>query len=499
MTAALYMIGCTVIIGLIVSNFIKYVSCCKRVNRCVKKIPVYGKWSFYGLLYIPAIFGGLDHLSVLFSYLDTNYMSQYITYNIAVVFYALLFAHATLYFTLFRKGFATEKGVYCINGFYPSHGARFTFAENGDGVNLKIKNNSGEIVKSFLISESTRRFICQYCNVDSDNFEYCGKSFLKRNLFLSCLCSVTLTAVLAVWYTAEMPVVFVGDNIIDRYSDNVFFSHMPVYVGATQEIEQLFYDNGNIQTISDYDSGLFSSANLSMLKYMPNLKYYSSPYFSQKYDYSELGNLSQLEGVFILNGEISDFKWMSKLTKLKYLYDYSGRNFDFDDIKNMDSLTHLGIMDTQVDINEIELLRDSCNLKCLALLSCKIENSTSLGELGELVYLNLKESDVGDFSFLSKLNNLTELSITDVKNAENYSAIAYCCNLTELYISGTDITDISFLKALDKLETFSAQNVAAEDWTILYELPSLKNVYSYGTIPQEIKLQLEERGVKVYD
>lgn len=499
MTAALYMIGCTVIIGLIVSNFVKYASFRKRVSGCVKKMPVYGKWGIYGFLYIPAVFGGLYHLFALFSYLDTYYMSKYITYNIAVVFYALLFVYATLYFTLFRKSFATEKGVYCINGFYPSHGARFTFTENGDGINLNIKNKSGETVKSLLVSESTRRFICQNCNIDSDDFEYCGKSFLKRNLILSCLCSVTFTAILTIWYAVEMPVVFVGDNIIDRYSDNVFFTHMPVYVGATQEIEQLFYDNGQVKTINDYDSGLFSSINLGMLKYMPDLKYYSSPYFGQKHDYSELGNLSQLEGVFIFSEGNSDFEWLDKLTRLKYLYDYSGRNFDFDDIKNMDSLTHLGVMDTQVDINEIELLRDSCNLKCLSLLSCKLENSASLGELDGLACLNLKNSRINDFSFLSKLNNLTELSITDVKNAENYSAISYCRNLTKLDISGTDITDISFLKALDKLETFCAEDVAADDWTILYELTSLKNVYSYGTIPKEIKVQLEERGVKVYD
>ena len=278
-----------------------------------------------------------------------------------------------------------------------------------------------------------------------------------------------------------------------------FFAHMPVYEGATQEIEQLFYDNGKVQTIHDYDSGLFSRADLGMLKYMPDLKYYSSSYYGKKYDYSELGNLSQLEGVFIFSGGNSDFKWLSKLTRLKYLYDYSGRNFDFNDIKNMDSLTHLGIMDTEVDSDEIELLRDSCDLKCFVMISCYLENSASLGELDRLVYLNLKNSRVSDLSFLSKLNNLTELDITDVKNAENYSAIAYCRNLTELDISGTDITDISFLKDLDKLESFRAEGVAADDWTVLYELPSLKNVDSDGTIPEEIKAQLEERGVKVYD
>lgn len=174
-------------------------------------------------------------------------------------------------------------------------------------------------------------------------------------------------------------------------------------------------------------------------------------------DLSPLENLTNLERLTIDNAQVKDLQSLRKLTSLEYL---ELRNFSavsLNGIENLDKLAELSISDFKA-LEDIDAIGELHTLEALELSECpKIKNVEAVRKLSALKKFKINGSlPIKDLSFLSILKNITAITVT-------YG----------------ELTDISAIRHLDKLEflMITQYNRKYQGIEVLPELPNLKKVY----------------------
>ncbi|CAL6107825.1 Conserved_hypothetical protein [Hexamita inflata] len=199
---------------------------------------------------------------------------------------------------------------------------------------------------------------------------------------------------------------------------------------------------------------------------------------------SFLTNLTDLD---LSYNNISDISSISKLKNLKKLY--LGRN-KIGDISALQSLTDLIFLDL-IENKLTSYTLALPNLVELALGCNKLEDKSGLQHSPKLQRLNLNKTETTDLrtiphqlfgqkvlnlqqiSYLSNFLDLQYLNLGDNQQFQNIEPLKFCTQLTELYISGTSVSDIwplQFMKNLITLNMAYTKVVDLHPLQYLYKL-----------------------------
>ncbi|MGN0608031.1 MAG: leucine-rich repeat domain-containing protein, partial [Oscillospiraceae bacterium] len=370
--------------------------------------------------------------------------------------------------------------------FYPCGSFSYDIQTQGKDIFLKLYDGcSGvhsNVMDSYIYSEKNRPQTEEILSGYADRFHLVYTDFKPvckpvssyRVRFLrSVAVAAVIAAAVVLYYVIAMPFVFIGDRIIKTNSEYALFN---IYGSVSSQIWSFDLPSKAYRT--EDSSTYIDSKDTKKFKYMPNLKHISL-YGNDIDDLSEIGKLTQLETLCFGNdGEFSDPDDYSPLKNLVNLKVFAGlglENFnDYSVFENMDDLKHLELSCAEVSSEGTEIICSRNGLEKLNLYKCTIENYEKLSGCKNL-----------------KMLCLSRTNITDIDFADNFQ------DLELLNISYTDVTDLNPLRSLDKLEYLYIDGIETEDFSVLTELPSIQYVKG-NNIPEEIKTELEENGIKFY-
>ena len=165
-----------------------------------------------------------------------------------------------------------------------------------------------------------------------------------------------------------------------------------------------------------------------------------------------------------------DFSFLSELNSIKELDMIVAKAENLDSISGMYNLEEVNLAchtNSEIDFTKLKKLRkcyvnwwtgassilDCVSLESLYLDEVKIKGLSKIGLLKNLTSLTIANSTVDSIEWVSKLPQLTKLSLLNCKQVKDFSAIEACVNLKELTIDGSKkLMDIDFLKNLKGLE-----------------------------------------------
>ncbi len=127
---------------------------------------------------------------------------------------------------------------------------------------------------------------------------------------------------------------------------------------------------------------------------------------------------------------------------------------DYSAIKDLRSLTELDLSDA--DLVNIDFLNSLTDLQILGLSGNHIRNGNAIASLRGLEYLDISENELSDLSFVSELANLKVLYVEGNKEISDITPLSILEKLEALSISNTAVIDIQPLCALKKLNEISA-------------------------------------------
>lgn len=175
-------------------------------------------------------------------------------------------------------------------------------------------------------------------------------------------------------------------------------------------------------------------------------------------DIKPLNKMINLKSLNIIGNSINDLSPLSELTNLSSL-EIGGWKYGIAGIQTID----------------IAQIKNLSNLEYLDISYSIICNSEYLKSFKNLRELYISDTNISDLSFITEMTNLETLNIsyTDINDI---SALNNTPNLKVLYLSGINATDFSVLKELTKLEEIYLYKTAIADISIFYELPNLKKI-----------------------
>ena len=215
----------------------------------------------------------------------------------------------------------------------------------------------------------------------------------------------------------------------------------PITNGAVNEISAL----KQLQQLALYE--IPSNTNLSPIKALPRLVSLTldagqldSTTFSQLF---ASGKLSQnLEGLTLEEGRFENVGFLANMEKLQSLILVSRNLKNLEGLESLELLTDLVISTPQdIDLNPVT----SIALERLLIDGADVVDFGELSSMGTLRFLELASVQLTDFDFLKNARGEIELG------------------LTELYLSGNNISDIDELGMIPSLAALSlAQNPISE-------------------------------------
>ena len=198
--------------------------------------------------------------------------------------------------------------------------------------------------------------------------------------------------------------------------------------------------------------GIQHLSNLSALNLRSN----------QLQDISQLATLGKLEKLDLRGNSILDISPIAGLERLEYLNLYG--NATLQSIKPLASLTNLkklilGYVPVSSQVDTISTLEA---LRYINLRNCDVEDTTFLSELPYLEYLNLhSNSGIQDIDPIKNLTNLETLILANIPIRGQANLLANLINLSYLNLRNTGLTDIAFLAELDELEYLNLHSNSA--------------------------------------
>ncbi|MBQ9267539.1 MAG: leucine-rich repeat domain-containing protein [Clostridia bacterium] len=207
-------------------------------------------------------------------------------------------------------------------------------------------------------------------------------------------------------------------------------------------------------------------------------------------DISLLSNLKNLTKLEIYGNSITDLSAISKLTNLTYLDVSSNTLVDSDTftpqtaityaIKDLTSLKYLNMAHNYIQYtNGLTAL---VNLETLNLYDNGLKGIAGLSELTHLKWLNLGENNEKSNKTITSLNalkNLTKLEYFNFSENNTPEILDYLGDLKELVeinLESNKISDLSKLTQNTKLEKINLYNNNIKDISSLYELANIKEL-----------------------
>ncbi len=207
-------------------------------------------------------------------------------------------------------------------------------------------------------------------------------------------------------------------------------------------------------------------------------------------------NLKQLTNLeyLILDTKLR-FKGLGKLQGLKSLQlgsDFSETVMDINSLPNLEQLERLNITNYN---QEIKHLSQFPNLKYLRIKGCK---KLELKTMKKLEVLDLDNSSINDFEDMEQQPRLKKLNLSSLNTDINLREIVKFPNLSVLVLMETNVSDISDLKSLKKLEYLDLYYTSVSDVRVINTLPKMKEVNLATNSNVDLESQLDRPEIAVY-
>ena len=236
--------------------------------------------------------------------------------------------------------------------------------------------------------------------------------------------------------------------IVEKAAEQLGIDKIKVKKDSLAEITKLFLYE---RDLTDNNLELTGEYNLDILSYMTNLQ--------------EL-NLYDIEC------ENYDFlKDMLNLNRIWISSSGNDKSITFKQYKNLEVINLIGF--NNIDIKSIEELE---KLKYLSLYNCNIENMSFIANIKGLETLILRDYD--NIEFLSEMTDIQNMTVLWLSGEQitDITPIRNCKNLTSLRLNDTNITDITPISSLIKLENLDLSNTKINDISSLETLNNLKSL-----------------------
>lgn len=460
---AVYAVASAVMLGYVFADVFLIIKNRINANKCQKHIKikdVSGEYSHPILLSFAQLFVILYIITIIGdTFIYPKYEMLSFTENteklLRTVFFGIISARVIIFLIFGRTGYITENGI-------TSRGFRFDKGKE----QFSVKRNGSETLIRFCIK--SKRYVTYALNKETEQealalagelFPECDSTPVGkvhghrlRYMLFSYGCGLVFAGVLTAWYFVTMPVIMVGDKIVKTESECAIFCFFPSRGTAVIPGDIL----EKIHNAEDYSEKI-TSKDMTSLKKLSNLKYLDVM-CNNIDDLTEIGGLTQLEMLRFGGGE-----------RYEKPTDYS----PLKNLKNIKYFMGLGVY----GLNDLTLFEDM-----------------------DFVYFELTATDIQNgLDVICEKENLLNLNLYRC-TAEDFSPIGKCIKLKYLELSGTNVTDLSFLENLKELEYLGISNINSEDYSVLLELPSLKYLVSGGcNIPDKIINELTEKGMEIYN
>ncbi len=215
-------------------------------------------------------------------------------------------------------------------------------------------------------------------------------------------------------------------------------------------------------------------ADLTGLEYYPNLKRLDVG-GNQISDLSPLAHLRSLTELWLNGNQIADISPLEDLTGLTTLWLDDNQISDISPLESLTNLTDLRLQDNR--IADISPLEDLIGLTALWLQDNRIADVSPLASLTGLTEIWLHNNPIADFSPLFPDPNL-EVAIRDVIDVPRGPILRSDLEtLTALSVARKEITDLSGLEYLVRLERLEAHGNQISDISPLASLTALTELW----------------------
>lgn len=249
------------------------------------------------------------------------------------------------------------------------------------------------------------------------------------------------------------------------------------------EIDGQVYDY-DVQNLKISDTVLFSFEDLQKCKSLESLTLKGNCISSDE-DIVELSKLTGLKKLHIKGVNLSE-KELSPLANLTELEELTLTDCEItqaNDISFISSLKNLSKLDLSYNkICDISCVSTVKNLWYLNLSNNYIESVSAVGQLEnmEKLYLDNCNNKTDDISVIGNLKKLTTLSLNKCA-LDDISFVSELTELRELFLNDNpDISDLTPLSKLDKLEVLLCNQGSVSDLQPLSNLKSLRNLHIYA-------------------
>ncbi len=266
------------------------------------------------------------------------------------------------------------------------------------------------------------------------------------------------------------------------------------YEEVPRNAELAYRDGAYLDDVDMKEKGGGSISDISLLAHMPNL--YELILCQQMImditplkglpitrlvladnkikDLSPIGELPELTELYIGNNPAADMEPVGKCTKLRLL------NMDRMAIKNLNFLSKLSLDNLSVSYVKLEdwdwtPITTQTTLRRYATSDLNSDQAAAVNQLTGLYELaSWWNSRLPDLTELDGLVNLRTLIILD--GFKSLKGIERMQQLTDLFIGYNSIKDLSLIKELPNLRVLGLDDTVVEDFSVLFECPSLTKV-----------------------
>lgn len=251
------------------------------------------------------------------------------------------------------------------------------------------------------------------------------------------------------------------------------------------KLSEVYLQGNELKDISSLSSAPLLSVlsladnNLKDLSAVTDFKFlkYLSVANNQIESLAPIKNMTRMEELRAQNNNISDLNALSLMKRLKALY-LGGNNISCKyttggtetNLRYLSYLSNLEILylnDNHID--DVEVLQNLTKLKALNVSNNMIQSLAPISKATDLVELYAENNEIESFNFVQKLTKLKKLLLAGNTGTYESSVNTYLSGLTELEsltLSGKKLKSLSFLSGMNKLVRLEVSDCGLASYNI---------------------------------
>jgi hypothetical protein len=209
-------------------------------------------------------------------------------------------------------------------------------------------------------------------------------------------------------------------------------------------------------------------------------------------DFTPINDKTELQELHIVScPKTDDFSWLKNFENLTDLM-ITGtfENYSVFDMKSISSLKNLENLNLQEHyIKNFEEIFKLKSLKSFRFVPIGETDITPIGELSNLTELKLWDyrGFIKDYTAISKLSELTTLGLQSLSDETDFSFLSTLENLTEIEFRSGDLTNCKFIQSIKNKDRIA---------TLIIENNKLDNIQNIETLTNIEGLYLQHNNIK---